>query len=263
MPAKSPVILVQKLQADIAVVILKRPEAANALSKQMAEEISAAFEAIQKDSSIRVVIVAGDGEKVFCAGADLKERKNITEAQWHDQHRALEGALQAILECPLPVIAAVNGAAFGGGLELALACDFIYTVSHARFALTETSLGIMPGLGGMVQLSRAVGARRAKELVYSAAPFSAEEALEWGMVNKVCEGPELFAQTLTIAQQIAANAPLAVRAVKKASRETETLPLEQALATELKHYNRLLGSKDRHEGTNAFNEKRPPVFSGQ
>ena len=263
MSSRSPVILVQKLQPEIAVIILTRPEAANALNKQMAQEIAEAFVAIQKDSAVRVVILAGHGEKVFCAGADLKERKGMTEAQWHDQHRAMEGALQAIVECPLPVIAAVNGAAFGGGLELALACDFIYTVTHARFALTETTLGIMPGLGGTSQLARAVGIRRAKELIYSGAAFSAQEALEWGVVNKVCEGAELFAQTMAIAQQIAASAPLAVRSVKKAAREAEGLPFEQALACELKYYNRLLGTKDRHEGTDAFNEKRTPSFTGQ
>ena len=263
MTDQTPTILVQKLQADIAVIILNRPSAANALSKQMALEITEAFLKIQQDSAVRVIILAGQGDSVFCAGADLKERRGMNEAQWHDQHRAMEAALQSILNCPLPVIAAINGAAMGGGLELALACDFIYAVSHARFALTEATLGIMPGLGGTAQLARAIGMRRAKEYIYTGAAFSAQQAFEWGMVGKVCEGPELFASVLEAARKVAACAPLAVRAIKRAAREAEGLALEQALAMELKHYNGLLASQDRQEGINAFNEKRKPSFTGQ
>ena len=186
----------------------------------------------------------------------------MDEAAWHAQHRAFEAALQGVVDCPVPVIAAVGGAAFGGGLELALACDFIYASHNAKFALTEATLGIMPGLGGTTQLSRAVGSRRAKELLYTGRAFSAAEAKEWGMVNKIVDISELMTESVAAAEKIAENAPLAIRAIKQSSRETENLPLAQALATELRHYNRLLTTADRVEGINAFNDKRKAVFGG-
>ncbi|NBX04440.1 MAG: enoyl-CoA hydratase [Alphaproteobacteria bacterium] len=246
----------------MAIIALDRPEAANALNKQMAGELAKIFAATHHDRHLRAIVLTGKGEKAFCAGADLKERKGMDEAAWHAQHRAFEAALQGILDCPVPVIAAVGGAAFGGGLELALACDFIYASHNAKFALTEATLGIMPGLGGTTQLSRAVGARRAKELLYTGRAFSAQEAKEWGMVNKIVDISELMTESVAAAEKIAENAPLAIRAIKQSSRETDSLPLAQALATELRHYNRLLTTADRVEGINAFNEKRKAEFVG-
>lgn len=259
----NPTVLVQKIQPEIVALILNRPEAANALNIQMAKELAEAFRALAKDPAVRVVVLAGHGEKVFCAGADLKERKGMDELAWHKQHAAFEAALEAIINCPLPVIAAVNGAAFGGGLELAMACDFIYAVEHAKLALTEVTLGIMPGLGGATQLARGVGLPRAKELIYSGTVFTAQEACEWGLVNKVCGGAALFPETMAIAQKMAASAPLAVQAIKQSLRQTIGLSLPDALTVELKYYNGLLGTKDRHEGINAFNEKRKPNFTGE
>jgi enoyl-CoA hydratase/carnithine racemase len=263
MTTANPTVLVQKIQPEIVALILNRPEAANALNMQMAKELAEAFRLIGKDPAVRVVVLAGQGEKVFCAGADLKERKGMDELAWHKQHAAFESALEAIIGCPLPVIAAVNGAAFGGGLELAMACDFIYAVEHAKLALTEVTLGIMPGLGGATQLARAVGQARAKELLYSGTAFSAQEAYDWGLVNKVCTGATLFPETMAIAQKMVEGAPLAVQAIKQSLRQTMSLSLSDALTAELKYYNRLLGSKDRHEGINAFNEKRKPNFTGE
>lgn len=244
----------------IAVVSFNRPDSANALNRQMGLELQDFFAALPADC--RVVILTGKG-KHFCAGADLKERKGMDEGQWRQQHAAFQGALHAIVNCPVPVIAAVNGAAFGGGLELALACDFIYASHSARFGLTEATLGIMPGLGGTCQLARRIGTARAKELVYTGRAFSAEEAELWGMINHLGSNDTLLRDVHNCAGQIAQNAPLSVRAVKQSTKDSDGLPLEKALAAELVHYNNLLRSKDRHEGINAFNEKRRAVFKGE
>lgn len=248
-------------EKNIAVIGLNRPEAANALSARMGLELKDIF--ARKDVKLcRAVILTGQG-KHFCAGADLKERKGMSKAQWHRQHAAFEGALHALLACPVPVIAAVPGAAYGGGLELALACDFIYAASTARFALTEATLGIMPGLGGTQHLPRRVGHARAKELIFTGKAFSAEEALQWGVVNRVCAPESLQQDTLDTARAIAVSAPLSVKAIKRAINDGAGLPLAKALTCELKQYTMLLRSKDRHEGINAFNEKRKPVFTGE
>jgi len=247
------------VDSDIAVAALNRPEAAGALNTQMAQELADFF---KQSQHYRAIILTGQG-KHFCAGADLKERKNMDEAAWQAQHHAFEEALLAILNCGVPVIAAVNGAAFGGGLELALAADFIYAAETARFALTETTLGIMPGLGGTQNLPRRVGLARAKELIFTGKPFSAAEAYEWGVVNKICPADSLLDEAISVARIISANAPLAVKATKRAINQGIVLPLQEALALELSYYETLLPTKDRHEGINAFNEKRKPRFTGE
>ncbi len=248
-------------EKPIAVIGLNRPAAANALNTQMALELKDIFAKLDT-RTCRVVILTGEG-KYFCAGADLKERKGMDETQWHTQHDAFEGALSGLMACPVPVIAAVPGAAFGGGLEMALACDFIYAAESARFALSETTLGIIPGLGGTQQLPRRVGYARARELIFTGRAFSAQEALEWGVVNRVLAPDALQQETLSVARAIAANAPLAVKAAKQSIENGAALHLKEALACELKQYVMLLRSKDRHEGIDAFNEKRKPVFTGE
>lgn len=253
-------LLVSEPAAHIILVTLNRPDAANALNKRMGTELMACFSTLPADC--RAVIITGSG-KHFCAGADLKERKGMTEAQWHEQHHAFEAALYAILGCSAPVIAAVNGAAFGGGLELALACDFIYASDSARFALTETTLGIIPGMGGTQNLPRAIGLRRSKELLFTGKAFSASEAHSWGMVNTLCSAESLLPDATVCAHTIATNAPLAVRAAKQAAQQGLNLPLPEALKCELTYYNKLLTTNDRHEGINAFNEKRKPAFTGE
>src|SRR6476661_3073538 len=158
-------------------ITLDRPETRNALNTQMGIELREIFVPLQfEPGEARCIIVTGTGDKAFCAGGDLKERNGMTDAQWRSQHAIFEEAFYAIMNCTVPVIAAVNGAAFGGGCELALACDFVYAAKSARFALPETSLGIIPGVGGTQNLPRAVGERRAKELILTARAFSAEEA---------------------------------------------------------------------------------------
>lgn len=245
-------------QSGVAVVTLNRPDAANALNTQMALELKDFFASF----SGNVTIIAGNG-KHFCAGADLKERRGMDEAAWKTQHQAFRDARDAIIACPAPVIAAVHGAAFAGGLELALACDFIYCTDDARFALTEATLGIMPGMGGTQTLPRAIGARRAKEILFSGKPFSAKQAFEWGMVNKLCAAQDLREDALACASEIATSAPLSVKAIKKSVNFGLGQSLDAAFATELSHYNTLLSTKDRKEGINAWGEKRKPVFTGE
>ena len=171
--------------------------------------------------------------------------------------------IRAIIDCPLPLIAAVNGAAYGGGCELAAAADFVYAADSARFAMTETSLGIIPGAGGTQNLARALGERRAKELILSARRFDAAEAQRWGLVNEVFAPEQLLAETLQAAARIAANAPLAVRQAKQAIHRGLQMSLGDGLAFEIEAYNRTVSTADRREGVSAFNQKRTPEFEGR
>lgn len=247
----------------VAQIALCRPESANALNAGMGKELAAVFTAIaRKSAGFRVAVLTGEG-KHFCAGADLKERQGMTKKAWEAQHAAFERGLKAIINCPIPVIAAVNGAAHGGGLELALACDFIVASQNARFGFPEAGLGIMPGLGGTQNFPRAVGTRRAKEWLLTAKPFTAEEAQHLGMVNHVYPHPTLLPETLALAHAIAANAPLSVRAIKASVNEGIARSLADALRGELAHYKTLLSTRDRQEGIRAWKEKRKPAFTGQ
>jgi enoyl-CoA hydratase len=222
------------------------------------------FEALSIDlENLRAVIITGQGDKAFCAGGDLKERNGMSDESWQAQHVIFERMVRAIMGCPIPVLAAVNGAAYGGGCEIAAASDFIYAASTARLALTEVTLGIMPGAGGTQNLARAVGERRAKELILSGLPFTAAEAEAWGLVNRVVEPSELLEATLAIARRIAGNGPIAVRQAKQAIHRGLQMSVWDGLAFEIEAYNRLVPTEDRREGVRAFNERRKPVFSGR
>ena len=248
----------------IGLVELNRPEVANALNTEMGRDLMGYFEAIALDpDDIRCVILTGAGSKAFCAGGDLKERDGMSDEAWQRQHTLFERMFRAITFCPVPVIAAVNGAAYGGGCEMAGCCDFIYSADTARFALTEVSLGIIPGGGGTQTLARAVGERRALELILSAKPFTADEALTWGFVNRVAPQATLLDEARQIATRIAANAPISVRQAKQSIRRGIHMSLFDGLAFEIEAYNRTVPTTDRHEGVLAFNEKRPPRFTGR
>ena len=247
---------------SVACIALSRPEAANGLNRQMGEELAHAIRHGLKDVFVRVLLITGAGERAFCAGADLKERRGITREAWHHQHEAFEAIIRAITTADKPIIAAVNGAAVGGGLEIALACDLVYAADHARFGLTEATLGIMPGMGGTQTLPRSIGTRRALEMLLTGEMIDSSTAAQYGLVNRIFSASSLRNESLHIAQRIADNAPLALKAIKQSVREGSTQPLSEALRTELLFYNPLLDSHDRNEGINAFNEKRKPNFTG-
>lgn len=242
---------------------LNRPQAANAINTAMAKDLLAAFtNIVANDRQLRCILITGAG-KNFCAGGDLKERKSMTDAEWRAQHEILERAILVMLDLPMPVIAAVNGAAFGGGCELVLNADFAYAAADASFALTEVSLGIMPGAGGTQNLPRAVGLKRANELIFTARHFTAEQAHRWGMINEVVPAEDLHSAALDVARQIASNAPLAIKQAKRSMRLGLEMDRRTSLFFEVEAYNRLVSTADRHEGVLAFNEKRAPRFEGR
>jgi len=246
----------------ILLVTLNRPQVLNALNTQMGkDQIDLWTRITAEPGSTRCVVLTGAGDRAFCAGADLKERDGMTESVWRAQHEIFERAFMALMELPLPVIAAVNGHAFGGGLEMALCCDFIYAARAARMALPEVRLGLMPGGAGTQNLPRAAGERRAKELILSAEPFDAQQGYEWGIVNRVCDNA--LEEALSTAGKISANAPLSVRQAKKSIHYGLQMDLATGYRFEIEAYNQLVGTDDRKEGVRAFNEKRKPKFQGK
>ena len=255
---------VSEPQPHTLLVTLNRPDAANAMNTQMGLDLLDLFDGLAAaPRTCRAVVLTGAGPRVFCAGGDLKERNGMTDQQWQDQHLIFERAIRAIIQCPVPVIAAVNGAAFAGGMEIALCADFIYAAEHARFALTEVTLGIMPGAGGTQNLPRAVGARRAKEILLTGRPFSAQQAFEWGMVNRICSAEALLPEALETAATIAGNAPISTRQIKQSVNYGLNMDLPSGMMFEIEAYNRMVPTEDRREGIRAFNEKRKPVFQGR
>ncbi len=254
---------VRETPNGVLLATLDRPEVANAFDTRTALDVCEFFEHLEAEERYRCAVITGAGEKAFCAGADLKERNSLSDEQWRSQHETFERMFCAVRDCPIPVIAAVNGAAYAGGLELVLHCDFAYASVTAKFALTEVSLGIMPGGGGTQTLPRVVGERRAKELILAARPFSAEEALAWGLVNRLCEPGKVVQEALQVAERMASLAPLAVRQAKQAIRQGLHRDLASAMQLEIEAYNRLVGTDDRREGMRAFNEKRTPKFMGR
>lgn len=245
-------------------VTLNRPEVLNALDSKMARDLLDLFRPLLLDTDgIRCIVITGAGEKAFSAGADLKERDGMETARWLSDHRILEQAIYAIMDCPVPTLAAVNGYAFGGGCELVMACDFAYAAEPAKFAMTEAQLGFMPGVGGTQVLPRIVGSRRAKEILMTCEPFKAREALEWGLVNQIVEADKLDEAVTATATRICSNAPVAIRQLKKAVRVAGDADLKTALAFEVEAYSVAVGSEDRREGVRAFNERRKPRFEGR
>jgi len=187
----------------------------------------------------------------------------MTDEAWQDQHLLFERMIRAFIGCPVPVIGAVNGAAYAGGCELALCCDFIYAAKTARFALTEVTLGIMPGAGGTQNLPRAVGERRAKEIILTGRPFTAAEAYEWGMVNRLCAPGRVVDEALETGRCIADNGPISIRQAKHAIHYGMQMDLASGMMLEIEAYNRMVPTEDRREGVLAFNEKRKPRFKGR
>ena len=248
----------------VLLVTLTRPQALNALNTKMGIELTDLCGRLTAEAgAVRCVVLTGAGERAFCAGADLKERDGMAVETWRAQHEGFERAFVALVECPVPVIAAVQGVAMGGGLELALCCDFIYAARGARLALPEASRGLMPGGMGTQNLGRAVGERRAKEMILSGQPISAEEGFAFGLVNRVCEPAKLLADAFATAQAIAGNAPLSVRQAKRSIHYGLDMDLLTGYRFEIEAYNRLVDTDDRREGVRAFVEKRAPRFRGK
>ena len=259
-----PTLLTDTPQLHTMLVTLNRPDAANAMNTQMGRDLLALFDSIAADPAAqRCVIITGAGARAFCAGGDLKERNGMTDQQWQDQHLIFERAIRSIINCPVPVIAAVNGAAFAGGLEIALCADFIYAAEHARFALTEVTLGIMPGAGGTQNLPRAVGGRRAKEIMLTGKPFTVQQAFDWNMINRICKAETLLQEALETAATICANAPISTRQIKQAVNYGLNMDLASGMMFEIEAYNRMVPTEDRREGIRAFNEKRKPNYQGR
>jgi enoyl-CoA hydratase/carnithine racemase len=255
---------VEAPEPGLLIVTLNRPEVLNALNTATCEDLRRVFGPLAfTPGDLRCIILTGAGGKAFSAGGDLKERQGMSDDDWRLQHAIIEESAYAILNASVPVIAAVNGVAFGGGCELALCCDFIYAARTARFALPEVTRGIMPGAGGTQNLPRAIGERQAKELILTGRPFSAEEAHEWGMVNAICEPAELMPRALDGARVICRNAPIAVRQIKKSIHQGLQTDLTTGLTIEVHAYERVIPTEDRCEGIRAFNEKRMPVFKGR
>ena len=259
-----PRLQIERPQDYVWLVRIDRPEAANALDTQLGRDLIRCFEDLALDAGeIRCVVLTGAGDKAFCAGGDLKERCDMSDDAWTLQHVVFERMVRAILDCPIPIIGAVNGAAYGGGCEIAACCDFLYAASTARFAFPEGQLGIMPGGGGTQTMPRALGERRAKELLLTGASFTADEAQQWGLVNKVFPPAEVLARALQAAALIAGNAPISMRQVKQSIHRGAQMSLRDGLAFEIEAYRRVVPTQDRREGVLAYNEKRPPVFQGR
>ncbi len=259
-------LLVERRDNGLLIVTLNRPEAGNAVNTQMGIELLDFWTGLVRDGEAgktRCVVLTGAGEDAFCAGGDMKERDGMSDEAWRHQHEIFEQALWTMMECPVPVIAAVNGKAYGGGLEMILAADFAYGVDTAQLWFPEVMIGIIPGVGGTTTLPRIVGERRANEIIFSGKAFGATEALEWGIFNRVCSAADLMPAVTTTAETIVRNAPLAVRQAKKAIHQGMQMDVRSALRFEVEAYNRLTGTEDRREGVEAWNEGRTPRFKGR
>lgn len=253
-----------RLQAgEVATVTLDRPDAANAIDRFTLRRLNEIVWAVGDDRKIRVVVVTGAGTKAFSAGADLKERAGMSLDEVREYIRTIRDTLTAIERLPQPVVAAINGSAFGGGCELALACDIRVMADDAWIGLTETGLGIIPGAGGTQRLPRLIGRGRALELISTARRVDASEALHIGLVHEVIPQGDVLARAYEIAETIARNAPVAVRAAKEAVLRGLDLPMSEGLILEAELYERTLETKDRLEGLAAFRERRPPRYTGE
>ena len=270
-PLSSEPLIVEK-EPPFAWIKLNRPEHSNALNTQLLRDLKLACEDMTKDDSIHLIGVIGSGRKVFCAGADLAERRNMTNEQVVDYHTLIQSTFSALENLPQVVIAVLNGSAYGGGTELALCCDLRITVPHASLRLTEVRLGIIPGAGGTQRLPRLIGVSKAKEMIYFAAPLTAKRGFELGLIHNIVDtqferegpfDPVLMNATKVWATDLSEAAPLSLRQAKVAINRGIEQDLQSGLAIETECYMRLLNTKDRLEGLQAFAEKRKPIYRGE
>lgn len=248
---------------NLAFITLNRPEALNAFNYDMLLELGQVVEAIRINPDIRVVIFTGAGEKAFSVGADLKERKNMTDDLVKRNLFKIGEVFSTIENLPQPTIAMMNGFAFGGGMELALACDFRIVAEDTLLGLTETSLGIIPGAGGTQRLPRLIGETKALELILTARRLTSAEALAYGLVTRVAALDQLADVTGAFADSILANGPIALQQAKFAIKNGMNTDLQTGLQIERKAYEITIPTEDRVEALAAFGEKRKPVFKGK
>lgn len=252
------------VEDGVATLTLNRPEALNSIDPETRLELRAAWQRIANDEGIRVVILTGAGEKAFCTGSDLKKtmppKESFAELTFGSNQ---SDHILAGMDIDQPIICAINGHAIGGGLELALACDIRIASANATFGLSEVRIGSIPGGGGTQRLPRAIGASSAMLLLLTGDRVDADEALRLGLISRVTSPGELLASARAIAERIAANAPLAVRSVKRLVRDGMDMPLPGAIALERYAFGLLRDTEDRIEGRRAFQEKRAPQYRGR
>lgn len=253
-------VVVDRPARHVLLVTIDRQERRNAFDTQTARRLREVLSSV--DEQTRAVVLTGAGG-YFCAGADLKERRDLSDEEWQAQHRLFEDAFATLRRVAVPTLAAVEGAALGGGFELALSCDLIVSSKVARFGFPEVTRGIIPGCGGAQLLARRAGVARAKEAVLTGRSLTATEAAGWNVVNELVAQGEAVPRAVEQASSIAANAPIAVREAKWAIDAGVHLPLEDAVKVELIAYARVVPTEDRREGMRAFDERRPPQFVGR
>ncbi len=259
----APLISVES-RGNVAIWTLQRPDRMNSLSRDLLRALGQLARDVAADASVRVIILTGSGEKAFCAGADLKERRGMSDDDIRVQLELYRTELGALDRCPKPVVAAINGVALGGGLEVALACDLRVAASHAEMALPETSLGIIPGAGGTQRLPRLVGEARAKEMILLGRRVPAAEALGWGLVHRVTtQGVNVVDDAVRWVGPLATGAPIAQAAALHAIDRALDVSLEVGLEIERASYEKVLASEDRREALEAFAAKRAPTFRGR
>ncbi|MEH7386782.1 enoyl-CoA hydratase-related protein [Bacillus sp. JJ1521] len=252
-----------QVENHVATVTLNRPDALNCFNYEMLKTLDEVVEDIRTNADVQVVIITGSGEKAFSVGADLKERKTLTESQVRRNVYKIGQVFSSIGDLPQPTIAAINGYAFGGGMELALACDFRISVEETSMGLTETSLAIIPGAGGTQRLPRLIGETKAMELILTAKRISAAEAKEYGIVSSVVARENLMEASMKLANDMLKNGPLALQQAKFAIKQGMNTDLHTGFKIERKAYEVIIPTEDRVEALAAFNEKRKPNFKGK
>jgi enoyl-CoA hydratase/carnithine racemase len=250
-------------QGHVAVIRLERPEAMNAISGAMADELTGAFDAIAGDDDTWVVVLAAAGDRAFCVGADLKERAGFSLEDFHTNRQQVRGMFEALRQVPQPVIASVFGFALGGGFELALSCDMIVAEQGSTFGLPEARVGLLAAGGGTQLLTRKLGTSRAKELIFRGRRFDVAEAQALGLVAEVAERGELEPWTMKLALDIARSSPVAVRAAKRSIDAALGVPIDEGIEIENDAWKQVISSDDRLEGITAFNEKRDPEWTNR
>jgi enoyl-CoA hydratase len=251
------------IDGPVCTVTVNRPKVLNALSARVLDELLQALQAIRDNAEVRAVVVTGAGERSFVAGADIAAMAEMSPPEALKLAAKGHEVGDAIAALPQPVIAAVNGFALGGGLELALACDVIYAGKNAKLGQPEVNIGVMPGFGGTQRLIRRVGPGHAARLIYGGDPISAEEALQIGLVDVLCEPAALLSEAQALGKKIAGRAPVAVAHSKRALRATFELPLAEGNRLEQRLFSELFATSDQKEGMAAFLAKRPASFLGK